>query len=373
LVPEEWDYFILEDVQYHGHTISVLWDRTGNKYNRGQGFQLISDGKTIASASEIKELKAYVPYEKPKSQESRLVNYAVNNSSAPFPKAIASFPGIRHPVQKLNDGQYWYLTPTTNQWSNIYSEEAQDWAGIDFGTEREIQSINIYFVEDDDKIRTPISYTLEYWDGKVWKEIPKQKRQYKTPLARKGNAITFNKLTTSKIRVLLFPQNNFNVGISEIETWGEAIFPVSTPVPSNLNNGNAGFEASASYTSRFDRVRTIVDGVADPNGRWTAFESPNESDWVQVDFKRKMAANMVYIYFYQDNSNIFPPESVTIQYWKGDSWVNVTNQKAVPEKAEGNSLNIFKFDEIETDRMRVVLLHPRGKFSGLYEIEFFRK
>ena len=260
------------------------------------------------------------------------------------------------------------------QWSNIYSEEAQDWAGIDFGTERGIDKVIIYFVEDDDQIRAPESYTLEYWDGKVWKEIPKQMRQYNTAMARKGNSITFNKLNTSKIRVLLFPKGNFNVGISEIEAWGEAVFPISTPDNSNMINQNAGFEASASYTSRFDRVSTIIDGAINPNGRWTAFESPNKSaDWVQVDFNRRMATNMVYIYFYQDNTNIFPPVSVTIQHWNGESWVNVGNQKSVPEMAVGNALNIFKFDEVETDKIRVIMMHPPGKYSGLYEIEFYRK
>jgi hypothetical protein len=373
LVPQNWDYFILEDVHYHGHNITVLWDKTGKKYNRGQGFQLLSEGKTIASANDIKELKAYLPYKKSEIAEPRPVNYAVNNSSEFFPKAIASFPGIRHPVQKLNDGQYWYLTPTTNQWSNIYSEEAQDWAGIDFGTERGIDRVVIYFVEDDDLIRAPEKYTLEYWDGMGWKEIPKQKRQYKTAMARKGNSITFKKLNTSKIRVMLEPKANFKVGISEIEAWGEAVFPISAPVAEAEKNGNAGFEATASYTSRFDRVRTIVDGAVNPNGRWTAFESPNESDWVEIDFKRKLSANMIYIYYYQDNTNIFPPEAVTIEYWNGNAWRSVNNQRSIPEKAEGNSLNIYKFDEIEAEKVRVVMKHRPGKYSGLYEIEFHKK
>ena len=82
---------------------------------------------------------------------------------------------------------------------------------------------------------------------------------------------------------------------------------------------------------------------------------------------------MVYIYFYQDNTNIFPPESVTIQFWNGESWINVKNQKSVPEQAEGNSLNIIKFDEIETEKIRVLMKHRSGKYSGVYEVEFYRK
>lgn len=369
LVPKEWDYFILEDVNYHGHSITIVWDRTGNKYNQGKGFQLISDGVTIASASTIKELKVYLPYKKPMEQKAELVNYAVNNSKEYYPQAIASFPGISHPISKINDGQFWYLTPTTNQWSNVYSEEKQDWAGIDFGTEREIQKIIIYFVEDDDKIKAPKLYSLEYWDGKKWKEIPKQIRQYGTPQARKGNSIAFNNLSTSKIRVSLVAEKGYSVGISELEAWGKASFPISVPVS---KKSVSEFKASASHTSRFDDVDAIVDGKADKNGRWTAFESPNSTDWVQVDFNRETTINRAYIYFYEDNSNIFPPKEVTLQFWNGEAWTNVSNQKSIPEVYLGNSLNIFKFDEVKTSKMRVLMLHKTRKFSGIYELNFLK-
>lgn len=372
MVPGEWDYFILEDVYYHGHNISIIWDKTGRKYNHGKGLQIISEGKTIASSKTIKELKAHLPYKKPKTEKPGLVNYAVNNSTEYYPKAIASFHGISHPISKINDGQYWYLTPTTNQWSNIYSEEKQDWAGIDFGTERAIQNIIIYFVEDNDKIRAPKSYNLEYWDGSIWKEIPNQKRQYDTPQARKGNSITFDNLSTSKIRVSLVAEQNFSVGISEIEAWGKAKFPIPIPAEKNKDS-NSIFKASASYTSHFDNIDAVVDGKADRNGRWTAFESPNTTDWVQIDFNSEMVINTAYIYFYEDNTNIFPPKQVTLQFWDGSSWNNVTNQRSVPEIILGNSLNIVKFNDITTNKIRVLLEHKPGKYSGIYEVEVYKK
>lgn len=367
LVPREWDYFLLEDVNYHGHTISIVWDRTGNKYNMGKGFQLISDGETIASATDLGMLTAYLPYKKPIEEKVKLVNYAVNNSEEYYPQAIASFPGINHPISKMNDGQYWYLTPTTNQWSNVYSEEKQDWAGIDFGTEREIQKITIYFVEDEGKIRAPKSFGLEYWDGNEWKEIPKQRRQYGTPQARKGNAISFDKLTASKIRVTLVPEKGFSVGISELEAWGSASFPISAPI-SKKNDSEC--KANASYTSRFDDVNAIADGKADRNGRWTAFESTNSTDWVQLSFKQKRVMNRAHVYFYEDNTNIFPPQEVTIQFWNGKSWCNVTNQKVVPDVFQGNALNIIKFNTVKTNKMRLLMAHKPGKFSGIYEVDF---
>jgi len=369
LIPKEWDYFALEDVPYHGHSIAVIWDKTGKRYNKGQGLQIISEGKTIASASTVSALKAYIPYKEIIEQEPKLVNYAVNNSSNYYPNAIASFPGISHPIPKINDGQYWYLTPTTNQWSNSYSEEKQDWAGIDFGTEREIVKVVVYFVADDNSIKAPKSYTLEYWDGQQWRAVPNQKQQYETPMARKGNTITFAKLTTSKIRISFTPEQKYNVGISEMEAWGTAQFPISVPADISTHN-NLG-HASASYTSQFDDVNTIVDGKADKNGRWTAFESPNKSDWIQVVFDNKKVVDTAYLYLFED-ANMLPPAKTTIQYWNGNSWKEVKNKKMIPEKMVGNALNMIKFNEIKSDKFRVVMVHSPGKYSGVYELEFFK-
>ena len=372
LVPKDWDYFILENVKYHGNDITVIWDKTGEKYNRGKGFQLISNGKTLVSLKSVDELKAYIPYKKTIATEPEQVNYAVNNSTRIYPRAIASFPGIKHPINKINDGQYWYLTPTTNQWSNVYSEERQDWAGIDFGTVRDLNRIVLYFVEDNEEIRAPKNFDIEYWDGKVWKKVENQKRQYNVPLSRKANAVAVKGLRTSKIRVLLTPEKKYNVAISEIEAWGDACFPIKTPVDTARMIKNKA-EASASYTSRFDKVDTVVDGLLNPNGRWTAFESPNKSDWIQIEFDQKMAMNAVYIYLYGDTANIGPPSEMFLEYWNGSSWKAVNNQKSIPERAVANALNILKFKEVGTDKIRLTMLHSKNKYSGIYEIEVYKK
>lgn len=37
LVPDTWSYFALQDVAYHGHLITIVWDRDGSHYNKGAG------------------------------------------------------------------------------------------------------------------------------------------------------------------------------------------------------------------------------------------------------------------------------------------------------------------------------------------------
>ncbi|MDP2898060.1 MAG: family 43 glycosylhydrolase, partial [bacterium] len=48
LVPEgEWDYFCLDGVLYHNRVITVLYDKTGERYKKGSGLRMYVDGKEI--------------------------------------------------------------------------------------------------------------------------------------------------------------------------------------------------------------------------------------------------------------------------------------------------------------------------------------
>ena len=51
-----WKYFAVDGLPYHGHQLTILWDADGKRYGRGQGMQLMVDGKTIASRKDLGEL-----------------------------------------------------------------------------------------------------------------------------------------------------------------------------------------------------------------------------------------------------------------------------------------------------------------------------
>ena len=49
LVPENtWDWFCLDNVLYHGKILTIIWDKTGEKFGRGKGLTVLADGKKIA-------------------------------------------------------------------------------------------------------------------------------------------------------------------------------------------------------------------------------------------------------------------------------------------------------------------------------------
>lgn len=58
LIPEgTWDWFCLDNVYYHGRYITILWDKTGTKYNKGKGLKVFADGVEIAHGKKLKPLK----------------------------------------------------------------------------------------------------------------------------------------------------------------------------------------------------------------------------------------------------------------------------------------------------------------------------
>ncbi|MDR1021657.1 MAG: sodium/solute symporter [Prevotellaceae bacterium] len=52
LIPQDrWEWFCLDNVLYHGKILTIIWDKTGQKYNRGKGFRVLIDGKVAAASA----------------------------------------------------------------------------------------------------------------------------------------------------------------------------------------------------------------------------------------------------------------------------------------------------------------------------------
>jgi hypothetical protein len=61
LPPDAWDWFCLDGVPYHGHSLTVVWDRTGEHYGRGAGLAIWADGREIARSAELGRLTGALP------------------------------------------------------------------------------------------------------------------------------------------------------------------------------------------------------------------------------------------------------------------------------------------------------------------------
>jgi len=62
LVPDgTWDYFCLDNVRYHGHTLTIVYDRTGERYQKGKGLHLFANGKEIGASEKLARLTGLLP------------------------------------------------------------------------------------------------------------------------------------------------------------------------------------------------------------------------------------------------------------------------------------------------------------------------
>ena len=61
LPPDTWDWFCLDGVKYHGHMLTVIWDKDGSRYGRGAGLRVFADGKEIAHADKLERVTGKLP------------------------------------------------------------------------------------------------------------------------------------------------------------------------------------------------------------------------------------------------------------------------------------------------------------------------
>jgi hypothetical protein len=149
-----------------------------------------------------------------------------------------------------------------------------------------------------------------------------------------------------------------------------------------LNRSGKGFpKAIASWTSRFDKVEMANDGRINfrpsPHNRWTAYESPNSVDWLEIDFgleqgTEKMVGR-VDLHLYDDRGGVQPPEKYVVQYWNGTTWADVTGPRLAPDKPAGGTVNAVTFQPVRSSKLRVLFTHAGKSRSGVTEIEVWEK
>jgi hypothetical protein len=378
LAPDDWDYFALDGVRYRGHDLTIIWDKAGKRYGRGAGLQVIADGKKLVASEKLEKVSAKLPAAARVEKAPSLVNYAVNNEGRYYPHASASFTNDKTALYAVNDGNYWYHQSPPNRWTCEGTKNAQDWLAIEFGIPRRIHTVTLYLLDDGEKVVTPEKIDLEYWDGKAWQSVPGQSRTPEKPTGHRANVIRFPAVETERVRAVFTHAKGGVTGLTEFEAWSDDRPPFK-PAPSpagNLavNEKGEGFpKASASYTSRFDKVEMVNDGVVflrpNPHNRWTSYESPNASDWLQIDFGAKKEVGRVELYIYDDGGGVQAPESYTVQVWDGSAWKDAPEQKKSPEAPAGGVRNSVTFPRVETAKVRVVFTHKGKARSGLSEIE----
>jgi hypothetical protein len=390
LAPDSWDYFALDRVNYHGHDLAVTWDRDGSRYGVGAGLRVFVNGTELASSPTLGKLTVTLPAANviPVDPHPEM-NYAVNNDGDYYPRHQASFSGAGSALADIADGQYVYDVRPTNRWTAVGSPDPQDWVEVDFGTQRPINRVKLYLLDDsgvpygnNSPVRAPEAISLEYWTGSAWDAVPNQTTSSPTPQGRTPFTITFPELNVSKLRAILDHSGTFRSGLTELEAWGPGQTPSylpALPPAGNIafNQDGSGFpKATASYSDRFGGMpKRAIDGKiifkSTPMNRWTAYESPNSQDWFQVEFENLETIARAVLHIYDDGGGVQTPASYNVEAWLNGSWVPVSNPIKNPAVPVGGGPNVVEFSAVETTKIRILFNHKGNSRSGMTELELW--
>lgn len=306
------------------------------------------------------------------------MNYAVNNDGTYYPRLTPSYSNPRTPVSKLVDGNYWYHRDPPNRWTCEGSVSAEDWLYLELGTERTLEMVRLYFLDDGKEVVLPAAARVEYWDGE-WRLLRELGGEAGATIeGHRPTELRFDPINTKRLKVTFRHQENVRTGLTEVEFLGRAKLPVEAP-PHPTGNlayrpGDKEFpKATASYADRFGgQPKLANDGLINflptPTNRWTSYESPAERDWLEIDFGEDREFNQVELAIYDDRGGVQAPQSYELEYWDANTWQPIKDVKKTPEKPVGGEINKSSFSRVQASKLRIWFQHAGKARSGVTEV-----
>jgi Concanavalin A-like lectin/glucanases superfamily len=106
------------------------------------------------------------------------------------------------------------------------SASTEEWFEVDLGAPARVDGVRLYFFSDKayntqstgggNTYREPSAYTVQYFDGTSWRDVPSQTRSPATPLPN-FNQVAFPVVTTQRVRVLMTRTGDYGIGLKEIQ------------------------------------------------------------------------------------------------------------------------------------------------------------
>ncbi|HVM60548.1 MAG TPA: discoidin domain-containing protein [Verrucomicrobiae bacterium] len=212
------DCFRLEDVPYHGHWVTILYDRDGSHYRNGAGLLVYVDGRLTLGPSPLGRKLIAIP--KPTIFPApHPIDLAVNYARKGLPAPSASINNSPNELYQAVDGRVWFYPNVRNYWSNAGSQAATDWFALDFGAERQFGSVQLCFYADDTEFKAPAKCVVQYWTGHTWAEVPDPQITPRKPCANGENTITFRSINTSRLRLLLTNPARAAIALVELKAF----------------------------------------------------------------------------------------------------------------------------------------------------------
>jgi len=233
-------YFALQDVAYHGHNLTILYDADGTRYHTGRGLSISIDHKHTFGPVPLSNVKIPLPqppHAGAPGPDSRTrgtttsslssqptkprIDLLVNVGTSSGPIATASSTISPTSTAEAIDGRLWFFPEIPNGWSSSPdTTDPTSWYSIDLRTTQTISSVELYFFADGDHYTVPPNFHLQYQTASTWHDIPTQTHTPQQPLANGENKITFPPIQTQQLRLVLTnPSHPTTFRLIEIEAF----------------------------------------------------------------------------------------------------------------------------------------------------------
>lgn len=226
IIPQTWEYFVLENATYHGHLLTILYDKHGAHYKQGPGLSIFIDVHLLhhrqisSSVSAIVSL-AGIPKTTNTNNSSTPVNIATNPlGPGHWPNASATNTFALDSIWKAVDGVVFYDYIPDNRWTNNQSYQFNDTYTLTFARPRTFSSVTLAIYADRAQggvVDCPQSIEVYDSDGLVLANVTDFATQC---LPNDRNTISFGKEVTGlSLSVNMFIKRGFAVGLAELEVW----------------------------------------------------------------------------------------------------------------------------------------------------------
>ncbi|AGZ41897.1 MGH1-like glycoside hydrolase domain-containing protein [Actinoplanes friuliensis] len=271
LVPADWDHFAVENLAYHGHNLTILWDRDGTRYGQGAGLRLWVDGKLRHTQTTLSRTTVALAPTRD-SNLPVLVDDAANVAESGYPLATASYTWPGDKAVDAIDGQDFHLDVPATRWTTWQSPNRSDHLDVDLGAATSVSDLRVVFYDDGGGVRTPQSFTVEYQDrAGTWQDVPGQTRDPATPALRAVNRVLIDPpLLTDRLRITPVRDDGGAVGITNLQLWRRPD-PAVTATFLDLRDGAVPADSGSTVTvrTRVRGPRTVRPSLEVPRG-WTA-------------------------------------------------------------------------------------------------------
>lgn len=218
LIDQSISYFTLDDVMYHGHRLSIVYDREGTKYNVGKGLSVFVDGEKKEVKSSGKKYEVVIGDAIITEIKKQPANQALNIQYKGYPVPSASVNNSPDSLYKAIDGRIWYFPEIINRWSTNGSKGSNDWFQVDFEKPTSLSTAKIYLFADSISFSVPDEYIIEYKKGDDWLPVKVIQINPAVMSGNTGNTVKFDKITTNTVRVN-FIHKHKQVALTELELY----------------------------------------------------------------------------------------------------------------------------------------------------------